>query len=105
METKKYKIIRNIFDYVMEHGYEDNKYDAISSKTRDKFENIVYVKKIDSLTSPFESIAITAQEKDMSDATDADVRICFMIGGNRIMVYANELDTNMLNCIYNDINN
>lgn len=105
METKKYKIIRNIFDYVMEHGYEDNKYDAISSKTRDKFENVVYVKKVDSSTPIFESIAITAQEKDMSDATDADVRICFMTNGNRIMLYANELDINTLNDIYNVTHN
>lgn len=105
METKKYKIIRNIFDYVMEHGYEDNKYDAISSKTRDKFENVVYVKKINSSTPAFESIAITAQEKDMSDATDADVRICFMTNGNRMMLYANELDINTLNDIYNAIYN
>ena len=103
---EKYKIIRNIFDFVMEHGDEDNKFDAISSVTRDMFENPVYAKKIVSADKLFESIAVTAQKKDMSDATDADVRIAFMGTHNgRVIVYANELDIRTLNDIYKSISN
>ena len=103
---EKYKIIRNIFDFVMEHGDEDNKFDAISSVTRDMFENPVYAKKIVSVDKLFESIAVTAQKKDMSDATDADVRIAFMgTQGGRVIVYANELDIRTLHDIYKSISN
>ena len=103
---EKYKIIRNIFDFVMEHGDEDNKFDAISSVTRDMFENPVYAKKIVSTDKLFESIAVTAQKKDMSDATDADVRIAFMGTHNgRVIVYANELDIRTLHDIYKSISN
>ena len=101
---EKYKVIRNIFDFVMKFGNEDNKFDAIASVTRDMFENPVYVKKIESNDKLFESVAITAQKKDMSDATDADIRIAFMgTHGKRVIVYANELNVRTLNDIYKSI--
>ena len=105
---KKFELIRRLFEVVMKNGVEDNKQDSISEGcTRDGFENPVYVRKLDlrrqKITDDIEvdSISITGQNHDLSDACDSDVRIAFFGNtGQRVIVYANELDTKKLHDIY-----
>ncbi len=95
---KKVDHIRSIFDLVMNYGYNDDKQDSISIYTRDKMENTVYVKKLDVNLGNIDSVAITALESDFSDACDADVRIAFLDKkiGKRVILYANEVETSVL---------
>lgn len=95
---KKFEIIREIFETVMLAGVPDNKQDAISEYTRDKMTNTVYVKKIciPDLGN-VDSVAITAIESDFSDACDSDIRIAFKGNvGTRVILYANEVEINVL---------
>lgn len=100
---KKFEIIRDIFSIVMRCGFNDDKQDAISEYTKDKWTNTVYVKKIalDSVPN-VDSIAITALESDFSDACDSDLRIAFNDTniGKRIILYANEVEYSVLVIIY-----
>lgn len=102
---KKYELIRNIFNLVMWHGYNDDKQDSISIYTRDKFENTVYVKKLDIDLPNVDSVAITCLESDFSDACDADVRIAFNDNniGKRVILYANEVEKSILEKINESI--
>ena len=101
---KKVNIIRTIFDLVMDHGFNDDKQDAISGYTKDKFENPVYVKKLNIDLPNVDSVAITCLESDFSDACDADVRIAFNSNvGKRVILYANEVETSILESIKNSI--
>jgi len=95
---KKFEIIREIFEIVLRVGSDDNKQDAISEYTRDKFKNTVYVKKV--LTPDVEnidSVAIISMESNFSDACDSDIRVAYYSNiCKRIIVYANELPTSIL---------
>ena len=95
---KKVDYIRSIFDLVMTYGYNDDKQDSISIYTRDKMQNTVYVKKLDINLSNVDSVAVTALENDFSDACDADLRIAFNDTniGKRVILYANEVETSIL---------
>ncbi len=102
---KKFEIIRCIFDTVINSGYNDDKQDAISCYTRDKLENIVYVRKLDLSLPNIDSVAVTALESNFSDACDADVRIAFKDNniGQRVILYANEVETSILEKILENI--
>ena len=95
---KKVDHIRSIFDLVMTYGYNDDKQDSISIYTRDKMKNTVYVKKLDVDLHNVDSVAVTALENDFSDACDADLRIAFNDTniGKRVILYANEVETSIL---------
>jgi hypothetical protein len=83
----------------MKYGFTDDKQDSISEYTKDKMTNTVYVKKV-SLNNylGFDSISITSLTKDFSDSCDSGVRIAFNDTniGKRVIVYANELDVQVL---------
>ena len=98
---KKFEYIRSIFDIVMRHGYNDDKQDAISIYTHDKMQNTVYVKKLDVGLHNVDSVAVTALENDFSDACDADVRVAFNDNhiGQRVILYANEVEESILKMI------
>lgn len=98
---KKFEIIRKLFDLVINYGYNDDKQDSISEYTHDKLTNIVYVKKFDITLPNIDSVAITALESDFSDSCDSDVRIAFNDHniGKRVIFYANEVETSILNKI------
>ena len=102
---KKFEIIRCIFDTVINFGYNDDKQDAISCYTRDKLENTVYVRKLDLTLPNIDSVAVTALESNFSDACDADVRIAFKDNniGQRVILYANEVETSILEKILENI--
>lgn len=103
---KKYELIRVIYDHIILYGYSDNKQDAISEYTKDKFENTVYVKKLNIDLPNVDSVAITCLESDFSDACDADIRIAFNSNvGTRVILYANEVETSILQAIYDSIYN
>ena len=95
---KKFEVIREIFETVLRVGFNDNKQDAISSYTRDKMNNPVYVKKVLTPDVPnVDSIAVTALESNFSDACDSDVRIAFNSNvGTRVILYANEVELSIL---------
>ena len=100
---KKNEIIRELFDFIMKFGYEDNKQDSISVYTKDKMMNTVYVKKIDIKgVDNVDSIAITCLEKDFSDACDCDVRVAFNDTniGQRPVMYINEMNQYSIEKIY-----
>ncbi len=100
---KKNEIIRELFDFIMKFGYEDNKQDSISVYTHDKMKNTVYVKKIDIKgILNVDSIAITSLEKDFSDACDCDVRVAFNDTniGKRPVMYINEVRQEIIEDIY-----
>lgn len=103
---KKFEYIRNIFLFIIQNGYNDYKQDSISEYTKDKFENTVYVKKIDLNIGNIESIAITSLSSDFNDSCDSDVRIAFKDTNisKRIILYANEVETSILETIYNYLN-
>lgn len=105
---KKFEIIRYLFNYVLQYGFADDKQDSISEYTKDKLTNTVYVKKV-SLDNflGVDSIAITSLKEDFSDSCDSDLRIAFNDKniGKRIIVYANELDTEKLEKIQHIIYN
>lgn len=103
---KKYELIRIIYDHIILYGYTYNKQDSISEYTRDKFENTVYVKKLDIDLPNVDSVAVTCLNSDFSDACDADVRIAFNSNvGKRVILYANEVETSILEAIWNSIYN
>lgn len=95
---KKFEIIREIFETVMRVGGTDNKQDAISEYTRDKMKNTVYVKKVCIADLGYiDSVAITSLDSSFSDACDSDVRIAFNGNvGKRVILYANEVDFQVL---------
>lgn len=100
---KKNEIIRELFDFIMKFGYEDNKQDSISVYTQDKMKNTVYVKKIDIKgILNVDSIAVTCLEKDFSDACDCDVRVAFNDTniGKRPVMYINEARQDIIESIY-----
>ena len=99
---KKNKIIRKLYNALMDKGFSDNKYNEVMGYTRDKFNNPIYVKKLNIEGIPeVDSIAITSTEKDFEDACDSDIRIAFNDRniGKRVILWANEVDTDMLNKI------
>ena len=99
---KKNKIIRKLYNALMDKGFSDNKYNEVMGYTRDKFNNPIYVKKLNIEGIPeADSIAITSTEKDFEDACDSDIRIAFNHRniGKRVILWANEVDTDMLNKI------
>ena len=102
---KKFEIIRTIFDLVINNGFNDDKQDSISGYTKDKFENPVYVRKLNINLPNVDSVAVTCLESDFSDACDADVRIAFNDNniGKRVILYANEVETSILESIKNSI--
>lgn len=112
---KKFEVIRALFDYVMANGEHYSHSDAISEGcTRDGMINRVYVKKVnineslDGSEVRCDNITVTCTQEDMSDATDADVRITFIgagFGAIRRVLYANELSVEDLTKIYKIINN
>ena len=92
---KKYELIRGIFNIIMREGYHDNKQDAISEYTRDKFTNPVYVKKIDlDEETGFESVSVTSLDYTFDGVADCDIRVAFNDRniGKRVIAYINELD-------------
>lgn len=92
---KKYELIRGIFNIIMREGYHDNKQDAISEYTRDKFTNPVYVKKIDlDEETGFESVSVTSLDYTFDDVADCDIRVAINDRniGKRVIAYINELD-------------
>ncbi len=100
---RKFELIRNIFNIVMREGFDDNKQDAISEYTKDKMENIVYVKKLNvENIKGIESVAITSMEYDFGDTCDSDLRVATydMNIGRRVIVYANELTYAQLESIF-----
>ena len=100
---KKNEIIRELFDFIMKFGYEDNKQDSISIYTQDKMKNTIYVKKIDIKgILNVDSIAVTCLEKDFSDACDCDVRVAFNDTniGKRPVMYINEARQDIIESIY-----
>lgn len=105
---KKVEIIRDLFDILMSCGYSDNKQDSISEYTKDKMENVIYVKKLDVVNLPnIDSIAITCLESDFSDACDCDVRVAFNDRkvGKRVILYANEVGVEVLSAIRDNVQN
>lgn len=92
---KKVELIREIFDILMSEGYYDNKQDAISEYTRDKFENPVYVKKLDIKNGDkIDSISVVSLDYTFDSVVDCDVRVAindYNIG-KRVIAYINELD-------------
>lgn len=99
---KKNKVIRKLYNALMDKGFSDNKYNEVMGYTRDKFNNPIYVKKLNIEGIPeVDSIAITSTEKDFEDACDSDIRIAFNDRniGKRVILWANEVDTDMLNKI------
>lgn len=105
---KKYKIIRKLYNAIMANGFSDDKYNEVMGYTRDKFNNPIYVKKLNIEGIPgVDSIAITSIEKNFEDACDADIRIAFNDRniGKRVILWANEVDSDMLNKILDAIIN
>ena len=105
---KKYKIIRKLYNAIMAKGFSDDKYNEVMGYTRDKFNNPIYVKKLNIEGIPgVDSIAITSIEKNFEDACDADIRIAFNDRniGKRVILWANEVDPDMLNKILDAIIN
>lgn len=105
---KKNKIIRKLYNALMDKGFSDNKYNEVMGYTRDKFNNPIYVKKLNIEGIPeVDSIAITSIEKDFEDACDSDIRIAFNDRsiGKRVILWANEVDTDMLNKILDAVIN
>lgn len=105
---KKNKIIRKLYNALMDKGFSDNKYNEVMGYTRDKFNNPIYVKKLNIEGIPgVDSIAITSTEKDFEDACDSDIRIAFNDRniGKRVILWANEVDSDMLNKILDAIIN
>lgn len=105
---KKYKIIRKLYNAIMAKGFSDDKYNEVMGYTRDKFNNPIYVKKLNIEGIPeVDSIAITSIEKNFEDACDADIRIAFNDRniGKRVILWANEVDSDMLNKILDAIIN
>lgn len=105
---KKYKIIRKLYNAIMAKGFSDDKYNEVMGYTRDKFNNPIYVKKLNIEGIPeVDSIAITSLEKNFEDACDADIRIAFNDRniGKRVILWANEVDSDMLNKILDAIIN
>ena len=105
---KKNKIIRKLYNALMDKGFSDNKYNEVMGYTRDKFNNPIYVKKLNIEGIPeVDSIAITSIEKDFEDACDSDIRIAFNDHsiGKRVILWANEVDTDMLNKILDAVIN
>ena len=99
---KKNKVIRKLYNALMDKGFSDNKYNEVMGYTRDKFNNPIYVKKLNIEGIPeVDSIAITSTEKDFEDACDSDIRIAFNDRniGKRVILWANEVNTDMLNKI------
>ena len=99
---KKNKIIRKLYNALMDKGFSDDKYNEVMGYTRDKFNNPIYVKKLNIEGIPeVDSIAITSTEKDFEDACDSDIRIAFNDHsiGKRVILWANEVDSDMLNKI------
>ena len=71
---KKYKIIRKLYNAIMAKGFSDDKYNEVMGYTRDKFNNPIYVKKLNIEGIPeVDSIAITSLEKNFEDACDSDM--------------------------------
>jgi len=92
---KKYELIRGIFNIIMREGYHDDKQDAISEYTRDKFTNPVYVKKINiGEEAGFESVSVTSLDYTFDDVADCDIRVAINDRniGKRVIAYINELD-------------
>ena len=105
---KKNKIISKLYNALMDKGFSDNKYNEVMGYTRDKFNNPIYVKKLNIEGIPeVDSIAITSIEKDFEDACDSDIRIAFNDRniGKRVILWANEVDTDMLNKILDAVIN
>lgn len=105
---KKYKIIRKLYNAIMAKGFSDDKYNEVMGYTRDKFNNPIYVKKLNIEGIPgVDSIAITSIEKNFEDACDADIRIAFNDRniGKRVILWANEVDSDILNKILDAIIN
>lgn len=105
---KKNKVIRKLYNALMDKGFSDNKYNEVMGYTRDKFNNPIYVKKLNIEGIPeVDSIAITSTEKDFEDACDSDIRIAFNDRsiGKRVILWANEVDTDMLNKILDAVIN
>ena len=105
---KKYKIIRKLYNAIMAKGFSDDKYNEVMGYTRDKFNNPIYVKKLNIEGIPgVDSIAITSIEKNFEDACDADIRIALNDRniGKRVILWANEVDSDMLNKILDAIIN
>lgn len=103
---KKFELIREIFNIVERCGKEDNKLDEICGHTKDKFENPVYVRKLDVETvDGVDSVAITSMDKNFEDACDSDLRIAFNDKniGQRVFIWANEADVEMLTAIHSEL--
>ena len=103
---KKNEVIQKIFNALIEKGYNDDKYNEVMGYTRDKFNNPIYVKKLDiNNVHKFDSVAITAVNENFEDACTADIRVAYNDRkvGKRVFVWANELDTDTLIKIYDSI--
>jgi hypothetical protein len=75
---KKNEVIQQIFNALIEKGYCDDKYNEVMGYTRDKFNNPIYVKKLDLNNVPaFDSVAITAVNENFEDACTADIRVAY----------------------------
>ena len=99
---KKNKIIRKLYNALIDKGFNDNKYNEVMGYTRDKFNNQIFVKKLNiEGVSGVDSIAITSTEKSFEDACDSDIRIAFNDYniGKRVILWANEVNSDMLNKI------
>lgn len=103
---KKNKIIRKLYNALIDKGFNDDKYNEVMGYTRDKFNNPIYVKKlIVEGVEGIDSIAITSTDIDFDDACDSDIRVAYNDHtiGKRVFVYANELGGQVLDNILNAI--
>ena len=103
---KKFELIREIFSIVERCGKEDNKLDEICGYTKDKFENPVYVRKLEVKTvDGVDSVAITSMDEKFEDSCDSDLRIAFNDKniGQRVFIWANEADMDMLMLIHAEL--
>lgn len=110
----KVKLIRDIFDTIMNDGYMETKEDAISIYTKDKFTNKVFVKKLD-INKNFhdignddifiDSVAITNDSYYFDNCCDADIRVAIHDRkiGKRVVCWINELDYWILQSIHDYI--
>lgn len=99
---KKNKIIRKLYNALIDKGFIDDKYNEVMGYTRDKFNNPIYVKKLNiEGVDGVDSIAITAIQSDFEDACDSDIRVAFNDHniGKRVILWANEVSGEVLNKI------
>jgi len=109
----KVKLIRDIFDAIINDGYIETKEDAISVYTKDKFNHQIFVRKLD-INKSFkdfdkdvfiDSVAITNDDYHFDSCCDADVRVAIQDRniGKRVVCWINELNYKVLQGLHDHI--